>query len=1496
MANRYAVADGLWSNTSTWDGGTLPASTDNVYANNYDVSIDQDVTVLSLSNDGSLAGYTDGGSFKFVDGYTVSGDIYCGGTEHCIISDSGVLNSPINIYGDISFSTAGSVVNTNAIYFSSRTGILNIVGDITTVNNSVRCTGVGFYNNYGDSTLTISGNLVGADRGTAVKLHGSYCDLNLFGNSTGGQTTSSEQGRGLEVTNSSGNYNITGDLTGGGPAATYSSAAIFSYSLGTLNFTGNLTGGNSNFSNQSYDKFGLYLTNCSLTTTITGNITGGSVNAYAHGAHIVANQGDLTVNGNINPIPDVGAGLYAQLNTGDFTLNGTSQGTQTQYGYGFDVSCGGNIYINGACRGGGLTTSIRYTWGGRINGNNTGNVTSIGEHKGGGGNGYSYNSSNGWGLNNDGLKIGYCSGIYHSGDLISDVSNSNTSNQGNSCLAVNYCPDNSLIDIIGTVSGNQYGSRRRGFNVYNTSTYVNINFHNDIFDGAYLNGATYNYGAAIFSSLQNSGIINIPKSLHCAGGNYASPLIVYKHIVNISGDIVGTRNLGSTYSNGAYFDRCSGVTINGDVYGGISNNNYNKGVYISYAVGDHIINGDVHAGSGSSQNYGVNGYYNGTYEPRDLNIYGNVYNNHASNAMYLDRIYGMNVNISGDIISYGADTNENIYVNNRHASATQGNTTIRGDIIHRGTAESIIATTKKFDFYGDVVTSGTWQHFNITSDYLDFDCYLYEYDKNKNNYTFALALYESGDIKVRNAEYIFPYDYTLFNFGNTNGEYNISGNFKGSDISNAAYAFYLNPQANPSFNFYGNYKPGNAAEAIHALYRNHKIKVYGTLFGSDQDLSNVHRPAFYAAGSLWGGSPTQTPLFSKCISGPSGQSPFSFSQNYANFGFIDSLDSSLSCSYENVDSLVLTVESGAFSYPPPSAVKEGVSYKNGTTTGTMKVPAPENVSFGIPVENTYGTAVLTTGAVASLFQSSISPLESGVLYNSGLLEDIPTIQDFEARTIPSGDYFDPTVDTVARVTLVDTTTDVTNIDFSNVATSGQIEALNNFDPASDTVARVTLVDTTTDVTNIDLSNVATSGQIESLNNFDPANDTVARVTLVDTTTDVTNIDLSNVATSGQIEALNNFDPANDTVARVTLVDTTTDVTNIDLSNVATSGQIEALNNFDPTSDTVARVTLVDTTTDVTNIDLSNVATSGQIEALNNFDPASDTVARVTLVDTTTDVTNIDLSNVATSGQVVNLESSLISRTIPSGDYFDPAVDTVARVTLVDTTTDVTNIDLSNVATSGQIAALHDFDPSNDTVARVTLVDTTTDVTNIDLSDVATSGQIVDLNSTVISRTIPSGDYFDPSIDVVANVSLVDTTTDLTNIDFSSLALESSMQQAISGIVYSSGLIEDIPTSQEFQNRTLPSGEYHQESSEVTVSTITQSAVEDIWSTYTLPESYATAGTQGTPAQILYFMQQTFSEFGISGVTISVKRLDGSSTAAEFLLDNSLMPTTRSRIS
>ncbi len=62
----------------------------------------------------------------------------------------------------------------------------------------------------------------------------------------------------------------------------------------------------------------------------------------------------------------------------------------------------------------------------------------------------------------------------------------------------------------------------------------------------------------------------------------------------------------------------------------------------------------------------------------------------------------------------------------------------------------------------------------------------------------------------------------------------------------------------------------------------------------------------------------------------------------------------------------------------------------------------------------------------------------------------------------------------------------------------------------------------------------------------------------------------------------------------------------------------------------------------------------------------------------------------------------------------------------------------------------------------------------------------------------------------------------------------------------------------------------------------------------MTEAYAADGTAPTLAQCLFLIQQSLHEFAISGNTRTVKRLDGTTTAATFTLDSATAPTSTTR--
>lgn len=90
------------------------------------------------------------------------------------------------------------------------------------------------------------------------------------------------------------------------------------------------------------------------------------------------------------------------------------------------------------------------------------------------------------------------------------------------------------------------------------------------------------------------------------------------------------------------------------------------------------------------------------------------------------------------------------------------------------------------------------------------------------------------------------------------------------------------------------------------------------------------------------------------------------------------------------------------------------------------------------------------------------------------------------------------------------------------------------------------------------------------------------------------------------------------------------------------------------------------------------------------------------------------------------------------------------LTLSDFKSDATAANQTSI--SNAIAALNDFDPAADTVSNVTLVNTTTNLTN------QTGGDATAANQTSISNAIAALNDFNPASDTVSNVTLVATCT------------------------------------------------------------------------------------------------------------------------------------------
>jgi hypothetical protein len=232
MADRWPLANGNWSNAANWNGGTLPAAGDDVFADGKTVTIDQDVTVLSVRTT-QRSGGTAGGSFVHSGGYTLTADVYIrvNNTINNFSNNSQIIG---NIYGnEINSQLNGITCNGNAKITGNITHFYNAAGTVVLVKT-------------GGGTLEIIGNLSISNGNSAVVF--------THSSTTVGSTVI-----------------LTGNCTGGASNGT-PAFSVNNTSGGTITeITGNLIG-----SDTSVNSYGLGVTQGFATVTVYGNSIGGS--------------------------------------------------------------------------------------------------------------------------------------------------------------------------------------------------------------------------------------------------------------------------------------------------------------------------------------------------------------------------------------------------------------------------------------------------------------------------------------------------------------------------------------------------------------------------------------------------------------------------------------------------------------------------------------------------------------------------------------------------------------------------------------------------------------------------------------------------------------------------------------------------------------------------------------------------------------------------------------------------------------------------------------------------------------------------------------------------------------------------------------------------------------------------------------------------------------------------------------------------------------------
>ena len=298
-----------------------------------------------------------------------------------------------------------------------------------------------------------------------------------------------------------------------------------------------------------------------------------------------------------------------------------------------------------------------------------------------------------------------------------------------------------------------------------------------------------------------------------------------------------------------------------------------------------------------------------------------------------------------------------------------------------------------------------------------------------------------------------------------------------------------------------------------------------------------------------------------------------------------------------------------------------------------------------------------------------------------------------------------------------------------------------------------------------------------------------------------------------------------------------------------------------------------------------------VDASNHVAGSVTTDALVTTVDSVVDAVKAVTDNLPDSGALSSLATASALSTV------DTVVDSIledtgttipATIATVDTVVDGIKVVTDNLPDSGALSslatasALATVDGNVDSVLEDTGTTIPATLTTID-GKVDTVDTVEDAIKAVTDNLPDSGAL--SSLATASALATVDGNVDAILVDTGT-----TLPATLSTI---EGKVDTVDTVVDSISSTLSSG--------VTVASISDGAigadaVADIWSTTALAESYASDGSTGTPAQLLYMIQQATTEFAISGTSLPVKKVDGSTTAGVWTLDDASAPTSRTRAS
>jgi hypothetical protein len=371
MADKKAVASGNWSDTATWDGGTLPGAADDVYANGFTVTVDIDRIAGSVRN-GSGAGIVAGGTFVLADGVTLTANVVGGNSTTAVLQFTAAAPASSAIVGNIT----GSTVAGDAVVHSG-SGTLTVTGDVTggSINaaDGITLSGVG-------ATLVVNGSVFGgttpATTAYGINVTGAAASLTVGGS---GKTVEAGTTGAIIIGQALQNFTVNADVLGSATTAVFgitctsgASGALVAAingdvigraggainlgsTIGIWTITGDGTGGT------GAAAVGITCASTAIgTINVTGNVTGGS-NSTTHGINASSAQPCvINVVGNVTGGSSTGQGISVAGVGNTLTVTGTVTGGTASTSCGILQSATSTVTINGDCVGGTLAVNYGY--------------------------------------------------------------------------------------------------------------------------------------------------------------------------------------------------------------------------------------------------------------------------------------------------------------------------------------------------------------------------------------------------------------------------------------------------------------------------------------------------------------------------------------------------------------------------------------------------------------------------------------------------------------------------------------------------------------------------------------------------------------------------------------------------------------------------------------------------------------------------------------------------------------------------------------------------------------------------------------------------------------------------------------------------------------------------------------------------------------------------------------------------------------------------------